>query len=119
VSIQVKNTPETAIDNVEIALRYLSTEYRVEAWLETDRYKKKMPKIRRDFFGGHYDAWFSAHEFYVTQRVADELKDRGYVDGKKEWGYTNHYKCRLNYLGEEVLSDILGKEQIIRTIMES
>jgi len=112
-----RNTPDTPIDDVGQALQRLFNERRANAWLHTR--ESGPPRIVRDFFGGHYDIWSGSDTYYVTERVVNELKNRGYVDGRKHWGYTDQNQCRLNSRGEEILAEQWEKDRIVREIMES
>lgn len=102
MSRREQNTPDNRIDDLETALNHLKNSYGTKCWLHTSKGRKEAPYIERNFYGGHYDVWFQSDIHYVTEDIAQKLKNDYLVEGKKHWGWTDNHQCQITDHGYDV-----------------
>lgn len=94
---------ETPVDDVWTALDLLVCRWGDETIRELIRWHDEKPFIEL----AHIRAFGcdTIRYFLVTDRLADELRDRHFISGKPCWGYTDMRILRANEFGERALWD--------------
>jgi len=92
------------INDLLLVLHLLMRGDQTRATLHTNPHLTKQPYIEFAIYGGgdRHEEYSNSEYYPVTAEVVHELKQKGYVEGQKHWGWTDEHECLIRSHGERV-----------------
>lgn len=116
MSFRDMNTPETPLtDPIDVLLK-LEENYRSSASLFThgsprrpDIREDDLPRVEREFFGGHYNPLIGRHTYYVSREAVLKLEDLGALEAVELWnGDHDYHERKASQCGKSLLWEHVG-----------